>query len=133
MIGEEFLENIPHKPGVYIFKNGGVPVYIGKAKDLKKRLTSHTRAKGGKSKLIVEEADDLQVILLDNEREALILEANMIFRYKPKYNAMLKDTQAYPYIRISDDDIPYLEIVRTRKEEGEFWSLHKCIFYKATF
>lgn len=129
MIGEEFLENIPHKPGVYIFKNGGVPVYIGKAKDLKKRLTSHTRAKGGKSKLIVEEADDLQVILLDNEREALILEANMIFRYKPKYNAMLKDTQAYPYIRISDDDIPYLEIVRTRKEEGEFFGPFTNVYF----
>ncbi|HOA17898.1 MAG TPA: GIY-YIG nuclease family protein, partial [Fervidobacterium sp.] len=112
MLREDIIESIPHKPGVYTFKNSGIPIYIGKAKDLKKRLTSHIKAKEGKSKLIVEEADDLEVILLNNEKEALILEANMIFRYKPKYNALLKDTQVYPYIRISSDDIPYLEIVR---------------------
>ncbi|MFN4224627.1 MAG: nucleotide excision repair endonuclease, partial [Fervidobacterium nodosum] len=88
MLDFKILEKIPNKSGVYIFKKGEEFIYIGKAKELKKRLTSHFKAKDGKSKLIVEEADDLQVILLDNEKEALILEANMIYKYKPKYNAM---------------------------------------------
>jgi len=79
--------------------------------------------------LIVEEADDLEVILLNNEKEALILEANMIFRYKPKYNALLKDTQVYPYIRISSDDIPYLEIVRARKDDGEFFGPFTNVYF----
>ena len=129
MLREDIIESIPHKPGVYTFKNSGIPIYIGKAKDLKKRLTSHIKAKEGKSKLIVEEADDLEVILLNNEKEALILEANMIFRYKPKYNALLKDTQVYPYIRISSDDIPYLEIVRARKDDGEFFGPFTNVYF----
>ncbi|MGB9613987.1 MAG: excinuclease ABC subunit UvrC [Fervidobacterium sp.] len=121
MLSIEMLDNIPHKPGVYIFKKGQDFIYIGKAKDLRKRLTSHFKAKEGKSKLIVEEADDIQVVLLENEKEALILEANMIFEYKPKYNALLKDTQVYPYIRISNDEVPYVEIVRSRKGTGLFY------------
>jgi len=129
MLREDTIENIPHRPGVYTFKSNGVPIYIGKAKDLKKRLTSHIKSKEGKSTLIVEEADALEVILLDNEKEALILEANMIFRYKPKYNALLKDTQVYPYIRISSDDVPYLEIVRARKGDGEFFGPFTNVYF----
>lgn len=129
MLDFKILEKIPNKSGVYIFKKGEEFIYIGKAKELKKRLTSHFKAKDGKSKLIVEEADDLQVILLDNEKEALILEANMIYKYKPKYNAMLKDTQVYPYIRISNDEIPYLEIVRNRKGEGEFYGPFTNVYF----
>lgn len=121
MLSVDVLNDIPHKPGVYLFKREKEYIYIGKAKDLKKRLTSHFKATAGKSKLIVEEADDLEVILVSNEKEALILEANLIFEYKPKYNAMLKDTQVYPYIRISDDEVPYLEIVRSRKGAGSFY------------
>ncbi len=121
MLNIERIENIPHKPGVYFFKKDKEYIYIGKAKDLKKRLTSHFKAKEGKSKLIVEEADDLEIMILENEKEALILEANMIYEHKPKYNAMLKDTQVYPYIRVSEDEIPYLEIVRARKGFGLFF------------
>ena len=121
MLTEDYIENVPHKPGVYFFKHAGNYIYIGKAKDLKKRLLSHFKATSGKSKLIVEEADDLEIIIVSNEKEALILEAHMIFEHKPKYNAMLKDTQVYPYIFISNDEIPYLEIVRTRKGSGTFY------------
>ncbi|MCX7653175.1 MAG: excinuclease ABC subunit UvrC [Fervidobacterium sp.] len=121
MLEISVIENIPHKTGVYLFKKAGEYIYIGKAKDLKKRLSSHFKAKEGKSKVIVEEADNLEVIILDNEKEALILEANLIFEHKPKYNAVLKDTQVYPYIKISDDEIPYVEIVRNRKGTGKFY------------
>lgn len=121
MLDFSAIENIPHKAGVYVFKKGNEYIYIGKAKDLKKRLSSHFKAKEGKSKVIVEEADSVEIILLDNEKEAFILEANMIFEYKPKYNAMLKDTQVYPYIRVSNDEIPYVEMVRSRKGDGKFY------------
>ncbi|MEN3042992.1 MAG: excinuclease ABC subunit UvrC [Fervidobacterium sp.] len=121
MLEISVIENIPHKTGVYLFKKAEEYIYIGKAKDLKKRLSSHFKAKEGKSKVIVEEADNLEVIILDNEKEALILEANLIFEHKPKYNAILKDTQVYPYIKISDDEIPYVEIVRNRKGTGKFY------------
>uniref|UniRef100_A0A7C5Y7B7 UvrABC system protein C n=1 Tax=Fervidobacterium nodosum TaxID=2424 RepID=A0A7C5Y7B7_9BACT len=121
MLDFSTIENIPHKAGVYVFKKGNEHIYIGKAKDLKKRLSSHFKAKEGKSKVIVNEADSIEVILLDNEKEALILEANMIFEYKPKYNAMLKDTQVYPYIRVSNDEIPCVEMVRSRKGDGKFY------------
>lgn len=121
MLDFSTIENIPHKAGVYVFKKGNEHIYIGKAKDLRKRLSSHFKAKEGKSKVIVNEADSIEVILLDNEKEALILEANMIFEYKPKYNAMLKDTQVYPYIRVSNDEIPYVEMVRSRKGDGKFY------------
>lgn len=121
MLDPKVLGNVPNKPGVYIFKCAGIPIYIGKAKSLKKRLTSHFRDTDGKSKLIVSEADDLEIIILTNEKEALILEAQLIFEHKPKYNALLKDTQVYPYIRITDEHIPRVEIVRSRKGTGEFY------------
>ncbi|ODN30879.1 excinuclease ABC subunit UvrC [Fervidobacterium thailandense] len=121
MLEPRVLESVPNKPGVYIFKHAGVPIYIGKAKSLKKRLTSHFKAVDGKSKLIVSEADDLEIIILANEKEALILEAQLIFEHKPKYNALLKDTQVYPYIKVSDEPVPRVEIVRSRKGTGEFY------------
>lgn len=121
MLDVSVLGTVPEKTGVYIFKASGNPIYIGKAKNLKKRISSHLKAKEGKSRLIVEEADDLEVVILSNEKEALILEAHLIFEHKPKYNAALKDMQVYPYIRISDTDPPFVEIVRSRKGSGEFY------------
>lgn len=121
MLSDAVLLSIPEKTGVYIFKASGKPIYIGKAKNLKRRLASHLKAQEGKSRLIVEEADDLEVIILANEKEALILEANLIFEHKPKYNAALKDMQVYPYIRISNTEPPYVEMVRSRKGDGEFY------------
>lgn len=121
MLESRILENVPDKPGVYVFKSAGIPIYIGKAKNLKKRLAAHFKAKTGKSKVIVNEADDLEIVILSSEKEALILEAQLIFEHKPKYNALLKDTQVYPYIKITDDYIPRVEIVRSRKGNGEFY------------
>ncbi len=127
------LNIIPSKPGVYIFKKGEEHIYIGKAKNLKKRLSSHFKSKEGKSLLIVQEADKLDYIITDNEKEALILEATLIFEYKPKYNTALKDTQAYPYIRISNDEIPYVEIVRNRKEDGTYFGPYTNVYFTRQF
>ena len=71
--------------------------------------------------MIVEEADSLDFIITTSEKEALILEANLIYKYKPKYNVLLKGTEVYPYVRISDDEFPYVEIVRRKRGKGEFF------------
>nr|1YD2_A Chain A, UvrABC system protein C [Thermotoga maritima] len=82
----------PEEPGVFIFKNKGVPIYIGKAKRLSNRLRSYLNPQTEKVFRIGEEADELETIVVMNEREAFILEANLIKKYRPKYNVRLKDT-----------------------------------------
>ncbi len=118
---KEKVKRAPESPGVYIFKSSGVPIYIGKAKNLKKRLFQHVNAKSGKSVFIVQEADDLEWIITKNEREALLLEANLIHHHKPKYNTLLKSAEVYPYIRISNGKFPYVEIVRRKGGSGEYY------------
>jgi len=117
---------LPEEPGVYIFKDQkGVVVYVGKAKKLKRRVLSYFRestwAKNEKAKRIAEEAEDLDFIMVTSEREALLLEANLIFNGKPKYNVFLKDSRTYPYIYISADQYPYLGITRTKELEGSYF------------
>ncbi|MBN2253769.1 MAG: GIY-YIG nuclease family protein, partial [Kosmotogaceae bacterium] len=117
---------LPEEPGVYIFKDQkGVAVYVGKAKKLKRRVLSYFRestwAKNEKAKRIAEEAEDLDFIMVTSEREALLLEANLIFNGKPKYNVFLKDSRTYPYIYISSDPYPYLGITRTKELEGAYF------------
>ena len=121
MITKREISGIPNKPGVYIFKNGETPIYIGKAKDLKKRILQHLNAKEGKSVFIVQEATKIDFIVTSNEKEALILEANLIHHHKPKYNTLLKSTEVYPYIRISEGKFPYVEVVRRKGKSGEFY------------
>lgn len=121
MLDKSVLYNVSEKPGVYIFKNGSEYIYIGKAKNLKRRLNSHFSLKEEKSRLIVEESNSLEVIIVKNEKEALLLEATLIFKHKPKYNIMLKEGERYPYIRISDDEYPYVEVTRSRKSSGIFF------------
>ena len=115
------MKRAPERPGVYIFRSSGTPIYIGKAKNLKKRLLQHINAKSGKSVFIVQEADDLDWIITKNEREALLLEANLIHHHKPKYNTLLKSAEVYPYIRISTGRFPYVEIVRRKGRSGEYY------------
>lgn len=115
------VKRAPEKPGVYIFKSLKEPIYIGKAKNLKKRLLQHINAKTGKSVFIVQEADDVEWILTKSEKEALLLEANLVHHYKPKYNTLLKSSEVYPYIRISEGEFPYVEIVRRKGRSGEFY------------
>ncbi len=121
MLDAKSVENFPESPGVYIFKSNDVPIYIGKAKNLRKRLLQHFSAKGGKSPYIIQEADSIDFIQTKNEREALILEANLIYEKKPKYNVLLKSTGVYPYIRVSADRFPYVEVVRRKRGDGEFY------------
>ncbi|ABR31575.1 excinuclease ABC subunit C [Thermosipho melanesiensis] len=133
MIDREILKNIPEKPGVYIFKRDKEYVYIGKSKNLKKRLNSHFSFKEEKSRLIVEESNKLETIIVKNEKESLLLEATLIYKYKPKYNVMLKESEPYPYIRISSDVFPYVEVTRNRDKDGKYFGPYTNVKFTRLF
>ncbi len=98
-------------PGVYIFKSDKEIIYVGKAKNLKKRVASYfTKRASSKQRRIVQNANELEYMIFSNEREALIGEANLIYTYKPRFNVLLKDVRVYPYLNFVGDDFPYIEI-----------------------
>ena len=108
------LSLVPNKPGCYQMKNkDGIIIYVGKAKKLKNRLSSYFRGNHtGKTKKLVSEIVDFEYIVVDSETEALILELNLIKKYDPKYNILLRDDKSYPYIEFKTDGVPKLEVVR---------------------
>ncbi len=122
LIDRIVLKDIPKKPGVYVFKNiDGEPIYIGKAKNLKNRVSSYFNKNNyigyEKVPIMLEEAVNLDYIVTSNENQAFILEANLIYIHKPKYNIMLKDTRVYPYILVTEERYPRIKYVRVKKEE----------------
>ena len=116
---KEKLSLVPTKPGSYQMKNkDGIIIYVGKAKNLQKRLRSYfTRTVTGKTKLLVEEIDDFEYIVTDSELESLILEITLIKKYDPKYNILLRDDKTYPYIELTNDKYPTLKVVRNVKRK----------------
>ena len=118
---QKFIRNFPETSGVYIFKSEGKPIYIGKAKNIKKRLVQHANVRYGKSLFVIHEADALEFIQTTTEKEALLLEANLVYNLKPKYNTLLKGTEVYPYVSISQEDFPYVGIIRRRKDGKEIY------------
>ena len=111
---KEKLSLVPTKPGSYQMKNkDGVIIYVGKAKNLQRRLRSYfTRTVTGKTKMLVEDIDDFEYIVTSSELESLILEITLIKKYDPKYNILLRDDKSYPYIEFTNDKYPVLKIVR---------------------
>lgn len=110
------VENLPKLPGVYLFKTKNEKIiYIGKAKSLYHRVKSYfsNQLNSSKTLALVSKIFDLDVIVTDNEVEALILEANLIKQYKPRYNVNLKDDKSYPYIVITNEEFP--QVYPTRK------------------
>ena len=105
---------LPSKPGCYLMKNkDGVIIYVGKAKNLKNRVNSYFRGKHyGKTAKLISEIVDFEYIVVESEIESLILEINLIKKYDPKYNILLRDDKSYPYIELTDDDVPKLSVVR---------------------
>ena len=96
----------------------GVIIYVGKAKNLKRRLRSYfTRTVTGKTKMLVEDIDDFEYIVTDSELESLILEITLIKKYDPKYNILLRDDKSYPYIELTNDKYPTLKVVRNVKRK----------------
>jgi excinuclease ABC subunit C len=117
-------KRIPEEPGVYLMKDseGGI-IYIGKAKSLRKRVTSyfskHNPKLGWKTSRLVERISDIDFVVTDNEIEAFLLESNLIKRYRPVFNIELKDQQRYTYLKITEEEFPRLLVAR-RNRAGEF-------------
>jgi excinuclease ABC subunit C len=114
------LKNLPDRPGVYLMKDGrGDVVYVGKAQSLRSRVRSYWQKGGGygeghRIRLVIDRVADVEYTLTDSDSEAFVLEANLIKRYRPRFNVRLKDDKSYPYIKITlADDFPRVE--RTRK------------------
>lgn len=118
------LKSLPDRPGVYLMRNAeGQVIYVGKAIKLKRRVSSyfrHTHASPRLNKL-VELIEDISIIRTETEAEALIVEAKLIRRYSPFFNIELKMSDKYPYIRITNEDYPRLEITRHKTEDGSVY------------
>ncbi len=116
------LAALPKKPGVYLLKdNSGAILYIGKAKLLRNRVRSYFQDSLPpyiKTHLLTRKIKDLETIVTDTEKEALILEANLVKLYKPRYNVNLKDDKSYPYIKITNEDFPQVVVTRKKINDG---------------
>ncbi len=131
---EEKLSRTTHEPGVYLLKDAqGVIIYIGKALDLRKRLAAYFKNAGHtdmKTGVLVKKISDFDTIITGNEKEALILESNLIKRHRPRYNVVLKDDKRYPSLRLDlKETFPSFSIVRKIGEDdatyfGPFASAH---------
>jgi len=111
------LSSLPDDPGCYLFKDAtGSIIYIGKAKNLKKRIRSYfqTRDHDTKTTLLIAHIDDIDLIVTNTEVEALILENNLIKKHQPQYNIDLKDAKSYAFIQLSDEEFPRISIARYR-------------------
>jgi excinuclease ABC subunit C len=129
---EEKLESLPAKPGVYQFKNAeGKVVYVGKAQSLRSRVRQYFSARGGsasggqrsrafdpKLEALVSKIADVELMVTDSEVEALILEANLVKKLKPRYNVSLKDDKSYPYIVITNEPFPRVFVTRRIVRDG---------------
>ena len=111
------LPVLPASPGVYIFRKGGVPIYIGKANNLRSRVMQHFKS-GGKSGKFTALAEALEFITARNEVEALVLEANLIKQHRPHYNVLLKDDKHYPFLKLTNEAFPMLVVTRRVLKDG---------------
>jgi excinuclease ABC subunit C len=118
----EKLETLPVKPGVYQFKNSaGKVIYVGKAQNLRSRVRQYfqkSRVAEPRVDALVSNITDVQLIVTDTEVEALILEANLIKKLKPRYNVILKDDKSYPYIVITNEPFPRVFVTRRVIRDG---------------
>ena len=134
------LATLPGKPGCYIMKNAdGKVIYVGKAINLKNRVRSYFHNDAGhdhKTRRLVRDIIDLEWILVGSELEALILEMNLIKRYRPHYNIRLKDDKRYPYIKVHwGEDFPKVTVTRQMVEDGgryfgpytSAWAVHQTL------
>ena len=120
-----FLKTVTSQPGVYrMYDAGGTVIYVGKAKDLKKRLSSYFRSNlaSRKTEALVAQIQQIDVTVTHTETEALLLEHNYIKLYQPRYNVLLRDDKSYPFIFLSGDTHPRLAMHRGAKHaKGEYF------------
>jgi excinuclease ABC subunit C len=120
---KEILSSLPEKPGVYQFiDSAGRIIYIGKAKNLKKRVTSYFSGnQSGKTTVMLGKAVTVNPIVVDNESDALLLENNLIKKYQPRYNILLKDDKTFPWICIKNEPFPRVFSTRNVIRDGSFY------------
>ncbi len=113
---------MPLLPGVYLYKDtNGTVIYVGKAKNLRSRVRSYfndDRLADVKTGSLIGEARAIDFIQVDNEKEALALENNLIKQYKPRYNILLRDDKTYPYIKLTGERYPRVYVTRRLKKDG---------------
>ncbi|MBW2645173.1 MAG: excinuclease ABC subunit UvrC [Deltaproteobacteria bacterium] len=120
------LADLPSQPGVYLMKDkSGKVLYVGKARDLKKRVSSYFKDAGVKdlkTEVLVGKIDHFDTIITGSEKEAILLESNLIKRYRPRYNVILRDDKNYPSLRLDiNNPFPRLSIVRKFKKDGALY------------
>ncbi len=115
------IKNLPNNPGVYqYYDTNGEILYVGKAKNLKKRVTSYfsKNHENNKTAILVKQIADIKIIVVETEIEALLLENNLIKKYQPKYNILLKDDKTYPWICIKNEPFPRIFSTRNLLKDG---------------
>jgi len=124
---KETIKLVPTQPGCYLYYNkDNEIIYVGKAKNLKRRVYSyfHKQHDSVKVTVLVSQIERMEYIITDSEVEALILESHLIKKHKPKYNILLKDDKKYPYFLITDEDFPRIQVVRKKNlnpDKGRFY------------
>ena len=123
---EELLRQLPNSPGVYIMRNiRGNILYVGKSNNLRNRVRSYFSSQQKltpKTQLLVEQIHDFEYFVVTSDQEALILELNLIKRYWPPYNVLLKDDKTFPYLKFNvQEDWPRLYITRRLEEDGSHY------------
>jgi|WetSurMetagenome_2_1015567.scaffolds.fasta_scaffold00453_21 excinuclease ABC subunit C len=120
---KSILSLLPDKPGVYqFFDSTGTVIYVGKAKSLKKRVTSYfSKNQSGKTNVLLKKADDIRHIVVENESDALLLENNLIKKYQPRYNILLKDDKTFPWICIRKEPFPRVFSTRNPVKDGSLY------------
>src|SRR5215471_3769417 len=122
----EKAAQLPESPGAYLFKDaGGAVIYVGKARNLRSRVRSYfteSRSVDAKTGSLAREIADLETIVVGNEREALALEHNLIKKYRPKFNVLLRDDKTYPYIKFTAaEKYPRVYFTRSIKKDGSLY------------
>src|SRR3982075_43983 len=118
----ERVANLPLEPGVYLYKDAhGKVIYVGKAKSLRSRARSYfseERIADAKTGSLLTEARDIDYILVDNNKEALALENNLIKQWKPRFNILLRDDKTYPYLKLTSEKYPRVYVTRRLRKDG---------------
>jgi excinuclease ABC subunit C len=131
---EEKLATLPDRPGVYLYRDAkGQALYVGKAASLRGRVRSYfqeSRPRDAKTDALVRQIGDLEYIVTDNELEALMLEANLVRKHRPRYNIILRDDKHYPFLKLTtNEDFPRLLVARRVQDDG---AVYYGPFYPAT-
>lgn len=122
MSNKNLTQRLSPSPGCYLMKDrAGVVLYVGKAKNIRKRVSSYWRARDIKTAMLVSEIADIETVLTDTEQEALILEAQLIQKYHPKYNIDLQAPGRYAFIKLTEEEYPKFVIARKVTKDGAYF------------